>query len=101
MQPRNISFKSSSFSGLMSDVMFSLSLCALFLSNQNFHGNSICKTPTVYNSSRGILWKDSKSFFLYVFIYMKEVIVFVEKKELELLASTCLLLSTGKTWVGI
>lgn len=69
MQPRNISFKSSSFPGLMSDVMFSLSLCdTLFLSNQNFYGNSICKTPTVYNSSRGILWKDSKSFFLYVFI---------------------------------
>lgn len=81
--------------------MFSLSLSAPSLSNQNFHGNWVCKAAAVYNSFRGILRKESKSFFLYVFIYMKEFTVFVDKKELKLLASRCLLLSTGKTWVGI
>lgn len=52
---------------------------------------AFAKPAAVYNSSRGILRKDSKSFFLYVFIYMKEIIVFVDKKELELLASRCFL----------
>lgn len=32
---------------------------------------------------------------------MKEVMVFVDKTELELCASRCLSSSTGKTWVGI
>lgn len=43
----------------------------------------------------------SSSFFIYIYIYMKEVMVFVDKTELELRASRCLSSSTGKTWVGI
>lgn len=55
----------------------------------------IYKPAAVYMSFRGILWKDSKSF-LYIFMNMKEVMVFVDKIELKVFASRCLLLSTGK-----
>lgn len=100
MQPRNISFKSSSFPGLMSDVMFSLSLCALFFQIRIFTVIAFAKHLLCTTPPEGFCGRiPSPSFFMY--LYMKEVIVFVEKKELELLASTCLLLSTGKTWVDI